>query len=537
VTTRRDFLKTGSFAALAASLPLSRAWGAQPLLQTPIDTAPRVGDPMLRELAMRALDSARAAGATYADVRLTLTRVQRFFSGNPLVDEETIGVGVRALVGGFWGFVASPVWSLDEMARLGRAAAEQARTNDWGSTQRIELGDPPPAIEGSWATPIKRDPFTVPVEEKMDFINAAQAYVGTFRGASAGSLVGFRREERTFASTEGSFFSQTIHTALGEGSYFSVSANDSVDRLYGGRRVEWFSAQAGGYEVLGESTLLDDIPRLYEEARRLMRKDPVTVGRYDVVFDATAMAAILSRSLGSATEIDRIRGFEANAGGTSYLSPTSEVMGTEVGAKLLNVMADRTHPRGAATVKLDDDGVAPDEFPIVKDGVLMDLATSREHVPELAKWYQSRGMPARSHGCAGSETAMDVPVVQMPNLRLLPGQREASFEDLVSGVKRGMAIIGGDCYMDFRRLTGQGHGEAVYEIRNGKLGKPISGAAYLFRSPELWKDIVALGGPKSVMWRGFDTRKGQPSQLMRHSVAAVPALVKNIVAIDISKKI
>jgi hypothetical protein len=39
------------------------------------------------------------------------------------------------------------------------------------------------------------------------------------------------------------------------------------------------------------------------------------------------------------------------------------------------------------------------------------------------------------------------------------------------------------------------------------------------------------------MWRGFDARKGQPSQSMRHSVAAVPALVKNIVAIDISKKI
>jgi TldD protein len=444
---------------------------------------------------------------------------------------------VRALAGGFWGFVSSPVWSLDEMARLGRAAAEQARANDWGRTLRIELGDPPPAVEGTWETPIRRDPFSVPIEETMDFITAAHAYAGTFRGGNAGSLVGFRREERTFASTEGSFFSQTIHTALGEGSYFSVGASDQVARLFDRREVEWFSAQAGGYEVLGDSTLLDDIPRLYEESRRLLRKTPVTVGRYDVVFDATAMAAILSRSLGSATEVDRIRGYEANAGGTSYLSPADEVLGTEVGSKFLNVVADRTHPRGASTVKLDDDGIAPQEFPLVKDGVLVDLATSREHVPELAKWYQSRGLPARSRGCAGSETAMDVPVVQTPNLRMLPGQRETSFEELVSGVTRGLAIIGGDCSMDFRRLTGQGQGSAVFEIRNGKLGRPISGSAYLFRSPELWKDIVALGGPKSVMWRGFDTRKGQPSQSMRHSVAAVPALVKNIVAIDISKKI
>lgn len=137
-------MKTGTLAAIAASGVLPRMLRAG-VLGTDIDIAPRAGDPLLRELAMRALDAAKAGGATYADVRLTVTRTQAFYYGNPPVDSEEIAVGVRALANGAWGFTASPEWTPDTLTRLGHEAAAQAKGNSWPGRAGIELAERPPA--------------------------------------------------------------------------------------------------------------------------------------------------------------------------------------------------------------------------------------------------------------------------------------------------------------------------------------------------------------------------------------------------------
>lgn len=482
---------------------------------------------------MRALDAARAAGATYADVRLTVTRTQQLFSGTPSADEEHIAVGVRALVDGFWGFVASPEWTPDEMARLGREAAAQAKVNNWGATRAVELGPPPPPATGAWSTPVRRDPFAVSDEEKMDYIRAAQAYAATFRNGSASSLVSFKREERTFASSDGAFCTQTLYTALGNNSYFSVDTYDPVTNQTGSRTVDWFAPTAGGYEVLTDGGLLDIIPQLYEDARRQLSPVPVPLGRTDVVFDAMAMADIVSRSIGAAAEIDRVRGYEANAGGTSYLSPPTTVLGTQLAAPFMTITANRSFPRGAATVRWDDDGVVPDDFPIVRDGVVVDYATSREHAPLLESWYRSRGIPARSHGCANSGNAGDVPLVHTPNLRMAPAATgNAAFTDLVASLRNGLAVVGGSCRMDYRQFTGEGRGDVVYRVVNGALDAVVQGGAYLIRAPEFWKNVAVIGGSGSLRWRGMDAVKGEPPQQTSHSVGAVPALVRNVLIVD-----
>ncbi|HXC24448.1 MAG TPA: metallopeptidase TldD-related protein, partial [Gemmatimonadaceae bacterium] len=253
---------------------------------------------------------------------------------------------------------------------------------------------------------------------------------------------------------------------------------------------------------------------------------------YDIVFDAMAMADIVSKSIGDATEIDRARGFEANAGGTSYLSPIASMLGAHIAAPVVTITANRSFPKGAASVKWDDDGVAPDDFTLVDRGTLIDYATSREHVATLAPWYQAHNIPPHSHGCANSGAASDIPLVHTPNLRMTPASSETSFDDLVSSVRDGIAVVGGTCRMDYRRLTGQGTGEVVYRIKNGKLGDVIVGGAYLIRAPEFWQNVAALGGPQSLRWRGIEASKGQPEQQTAHSVGAVPALVQNMLFVQ-----
>lgn len=537
MTSRRDFLKAGT--AVAAQVGLGRVaavgglWVPQ---STPIDVTPRAGDPLLRDLAMRALDAAKSAGAAYADVRLTVTRTKAFYYGGAPSDTETIAVGVRALADGFWGFAASPAWTLDEMARLARSAVAQAKDNAWPDAPRIDLGERPPAATGTWATPVKRDPFAVAVEEKLDFIRAAHAFGSSFREASCNSIIVFERQERTFASSDGSFITQTLYNSLGNNSSLSLSVSDPVTRRYGYRNAPFVGPTSAGYEVFEDSGLLNLLPQMYDEARQMLTAEPVEPLRYDVVFDGYAMANLVDQTIGAALEVDRALGLEANAEGTSYLAPTEKILGTQLGPPMLTVTANRSQPTAAATVKWDDDGVSPEEFALVNNGEIVDYATSREHVAALASWYRSKGRSLRSHGCANSGDAMSIPIVHSPNLVMRPAAENTSIDDLIAGVDDGYAVLGGSLRTDQQKLTGQGRGELVYRIKKGKRAGTAVGMGYVFRSPEFWKSLTAIGGEQTAVMRGITAQKGQPAQETAHSVSAIAARFRNVAVVDLRAK-
>src|SRR5687767_1326006 len=69
--TRRDFIQSASAASTAMFVGGNMRPVVRPLVIDD-DGYPGAGDPVFKELAARALDAARAAGAVYADVRFTL---------------------------------------------------------------------------------------------------------------------------------------------------------------------------------------------------------------------------------------------------------------------------------------------------------------------------------------------------------------------------------------------------------------------------------------------------------------------------------
>lgn len=536
MTTRRDFLRLGSVATAGLI-----GWPVGTMLAHAdrprrVD-APRRGDPALRELAARALDAARTAGATYADVRLTRTQ-QEFLrfdglgSGLPVTTED-FAVGVRALVDGYWGFVASPLWTTDEADRLGREAAGQARVNTWGKTRPVRLDLTPVAGVGEWTMPVKRDPFTVPVEEKIDYMTAVMQAAAELDLTNMFAEISFARQEKTFASTDGAFLTQTLYNSLGGSSVITMTV---VDRLRQGSGSAWppfVTASGVGYEILEDVDLLARVPSLHDEALATVRSPaPAGVGRYDVVFGAGVTAQLVDQTIGATTELDRALGLEANASGVSYLAPPRAVLGQyRLGPPTLTVTANRSEPGGVATVRWDDDGVAPDDFALVQHGVVEDYQTTREQVAWLETWYRSAGRPVRSHGCANSGSAADIPMQHWPNLAMAPAPTDVTFADLVADTQRGLAVEFGLLSMDHRNLNGLITGDfggRVYEIVNGKLGRRVKGAALEFRVPDFWKNMVAMGGPGSRQRLGLSSTKGQPLQTTFHSVTAVPIKVRQV---------
>ena len=79
----------------------------------------------LRNLADAALDAARKAGASYADIRINRYRNQFIFTRDRrvqnIVNTEDYGFGVRVIAGGTWGF-ASSSRGHDRRDRAGRGA-------------------------------------------------------------------------------------------------------------------------------------------------------------------------------------------------------------------------------------------------------------------------------------------------------------------------------------------------------------------------------------------------------------------------------
>ncbi len=536
--TRRRFLESTAAAAAAAAWIPSKA---SALASAATANNGRLitlneADPDLKALAAHAVDAATAAGASYADVRLTRSRDQLFYRPVPVREGESFAVGVRVLYNGYWGFLSSAVWTPDEMVRLARGAIDQARANGRGKTRATELAKTPKVVDGEWIMPVKYDPIEVPNGEKLDVIFAAEDYAKSYLvGVNANWIMSFNREEKVFASSEGSSWKQTTYNSSAS---FSVSYRDqySLGLGMGGYGANFLTPTGAGWEHISESKLIDEIPRLIDEAEQSRYVVEVDVDRLEAVFSASAIAAVLDATIGPATELDRAMGFEANADGTSYLSEPLEMLGVQkVASPIVNITANRSRPGGLQTVKWDDEGVAPQDFTLVKDGILHDYLTTREQAMWLKSYYDKQKREVRSNGCAAAESAMSITGQHLPNLGLTPGAADVSFESLISDVKKGVAVLNASVSTDQQHLNGFAQG-TFREIVNGKLGRYIAGAAFMFRTPEIWQNVLVLGGKNSEETYGFTRGKGQPWQRTSHSVSAVPTKIKSIDIIDAKRK-
>jgi TldD protein len=534
--SRRSFVKALSAAAVASA----NASAARAEEYRRIDVYPQPNDNDVRQLAARALDAAKAAGASYADVRFTRTRTEQIGIFGPgqwsmLTDDEQGAIGVRALTDGAWGFAASPLWTNDEAARLGRDAATQAKYNSRGRKRKIEMGSPPPVVTGEWVMPVKRDPFTVPLSEKLEVMWAlaeSATRLDVRADVASYGLLHHKRQEKTLASTEGSFISQTRFLSH---PHFQVFASDNRGAGQA-RTFDRLQPSSAGWEAMLVPGLAAALPEAIEEAVRKLEAERVNPGRYDVVVDALAMAQIVAHTIGVAAELDRVLGYEANAGGTSYLGPVEEMLGKfALGPRFLNVAANRSAVGGTATIKWDDEAVEPSSYAVIKDGVLVSYHTNRE---------LAASQSAKSTGSASCESAAGFTLLQPPNIEMLPGTDNTSLDDLVKSLDHGLVVLGGAplpggrgiVSLDRQQLNGEMSGGTIYEVRKGKRTGYVRNAELLFRSPDLWKSLKAIGGKGSQVFTASGVSKGQPSQQLSFGAAAVPGLFSGVAVTDITRK-
>jgi TldD protein len=540
--SRRTFLATTSFAVAGLSLGARRL----PALPVVPRTTPRalLPDPTpgssLRALAARAIDAARQAGATYADVRVAerqQVKIVKLPGFNFQTDlSATFAYGLRVFVNGSWSFASGVTPSADALTSAARHAVARARAN-------VVLGGPqeelvPVAVEtGEWAMPMKIDPFTVPLHDQMALLGSWSETAGRILGvAGAYTAVDWVKESRVIATTDGVLVTQHLTRS-------SPAADVYVDRMRGGNSVSLqvpnLLATSGGYETVIGETMYDRIVANAEEANRwaLMPARQLDVGRYPIVVDGVTFGCLLYRTIGQASEMDRVIGEEADASGTTFLSPASDFLGTHVTSPLLTVTTDRAMP-SVTGVKWDDEGITPVPRTLVRDGVVVDYHMARRHVNTLRSSYQRQGFSPSPCGATVAPEANAPVQVRCGHLTVAPSAHSASTDDLVGGMSRGILIkYARYTTTDQQLKTGSltFRDALMLHVERGRVVRRIKGVALQFNVLPLLKSLTALGDATTTSEGDGATFKGVPWYANAYHTTAPSAAFKEVDVIDISR--
>jgi TldD protein len=475
----------------------------------------------LKDQINRALNYAQMEHVQYADVRLVHNQTETLVVKDGTVEtlnvSESIGIGVRTLVDGAWGFASSHDLSTQEIERITALAITIAQSSSRARGERVDLG-PPITSQGTYQTPIKDDPFLLSQDEKLVVLLSADVEMARVQEVRVRrSNLTFIKEDKWFANTEGAFTEQTIYETGGGIQAIAVGGGEVQSRSY----PSSFGRQqvTAGWEAVLDWDLPRNAERIASEAKALLTADPCPSDlTTTLILGGDQIALQVHESCGHPIELDRVFGSEAAYAGTSFL--TTEKLGSfRYGSELVNINAESLRPLGLGTFGWDDEGVPAQSTPIVKNGLFVGYLMSRETASKLGKV---------SNGCMRASGWNRTPLVRMTNVSLEPGTWD--FEDMIADTDQGIFMETNRSWsIDDKRYNFQFGTEIGYEINNGKLGRMLRNPTYTGITPQFWNSCDAVANSKS--WKMYGTPncgKGQPGQIAHTGHGAAPARFRKV---------
>jgi TldD protein len=479
----------------------------------------------MKEIASWALNTATQRGASYADARIVNDRQRALMTKNGTVahaaDSESLGIGVRVITNGAWGFASTDDLRQEAVERAAAQAVSIAQASARVKEQDLRLAPERPAV-ADWTTPHQVDPFTTSLEENLDLLMRVDAELRKVEGITlAEANVNFRCYEQWFYSSDGADIHQKRFVTGAGFDVYSFAGTEIQKRSYpnsfGGQY------QNKGYELIEELDLVGNARRVAEQAVALHQADQCPQGRFNLVLDSSQLGLQIHESIGHPIELDRVLGMEANFAGTSFLT-TDKLRNLRYGSDLVNVVADATeaHGPGLGTFAYDDEGVAAQCTPIITRGDFTGYLTSRETAHTIGE--------GRSNGTMRAEGWNRIPIIRMTNISILPGVKPLTFEQLIGDTDDGIYMQTNRSWsIDDKRYNFQFGCEIAWEIKGGKLGRMFKNPSYSGITTEFWNSMDAICSRDAwMLWGTPNCGKAQPMQTMGTGHGASPARFQNV---------
>ena len=542
---RKDFIYMTGVGLGAAMMQNFTAIGKPVPLDAEFSLVPVA---MKKQLADVVLNEARAKGATYADVRIG-RYLNQFVNTHEnkvenIANTESYGMGIRVIANGSWGFAATDKLDKDGVAKATALAVSIAKENSRLLTEPVQLAPQKGYGEVSWNSPIEKNAFQVPIQEKVDLLLSVnnEAIKG---GANfiTNSLF-MINEQKYFASTDGSYIDQDIHRIWPT---FTVTKIDPKTNKFETRNS--LSAPMGmGYEYLipkdeekikgifnlykKRYDMLEDVKIATQQLDEKLKAKSVEAGKYDLVLDPTNLFLTIHESVGHPTELDRVLGYEANYAGTSFLTLDKwESKKFNFGSNKVNIVADKLQPGSLGAVGYDDEGVQCGKWDLIKEGILVNYQTIRDQAHILGL--------KQSQGCCYADNWSSVQFQRMPNVSLEPGKAPMAPADMIKNIEKGLYMFGRNSYsIDQQRYNFQFSSQVCYEIKDGKIAGMVRDAAYQSNTQEFWNSCTAICDENDYRLGGsFFDGKGQPGQVSAVSHGCATARFNGVNIINTGRKI
>lgn len=475
----------------------------------------------------------------YIDVRCMRVTQENLAMSSEIVERPkrafVSGMGIRVLINGCWGFASfpdldQPLNVLEEQARRAlQKAIQLARVGARVSREKITLAPlTRPEETACWATPCVINPFDVPISQKIEILQRANGAMGSGSQylSSAWSHLNFRGVEKLFASYERGMYRFISQKFIGGGFSLTVLVSDGSEiqqRTYGcfGKNM------AGGFEAI----LLLDIEaigaHIAEEAEEILLAEECPSSEMDVIL-LPDQSCLHVHETGHGLEADRIFGYEDTyIGGTFIAESLPEIGMHRFGSEAVNLIADATMPGSYGTFGFDDEGVPGQKFFLIERGILKNVLTSREVVPQLNQLL-GREYFSGSNGTMRAYSYLDMPLIRMTNICLLPGSK--TLDDLIGQVEQGI-ILTGSCAWSMsedRRNFSFGLEKGIL-VRNGKRHKVVKNAGYTGDNSKFWHSVEAVGSSAEFEIVNIpNCGKGHPAQYRPLGHGSPPALIRNV---------
>lgn len=476
----------------------------------------------LDEWADAALGLGAELGATHVQFRTHRLREAQvsLYDGDveASTTSEDLGLSVRVVHDGAWGFAAGDDLTTDGVVALVRQAVGLARTARPLARLRVELADEPGYGSVEHVSRYVIDPLTTPPARIEDRLAALSRTLLAHRIVDHVKADCESVKETSFIATSDGTRARQQRVRIAP-SFTALAVTDagfeSLRTLAPctGRGLEYLEGNGWDWEAE-----IAELPDLLAEKVAAPSVEP---GRYDLLIDPTNLWLTIHESVGHATELDRALGDEANYAGTSFATP-DHLGSLQYGSALMTIVADRTQEHGLATTGWDDEGVATQEWNLVEDGVLVDYQTDR--------YSASRQGLGRSRGCAYADSAQHTPLQRMANVSLAPDPAGADMQGMLDALGDGILILGdGSWSIDMQRYNFQFTGQRFHRVVGGRIVGQLRDVVYQGRTPDFWGSLDAIGGPSTYKTMGaFNCGKGQPGQVAAVSHGAPASVFRSI---------
>lgn len=476
----------------------------------------------MRRIAEQALDTAKFLGAGFADARVIEQHTESIETKDLSVAAvnmgSTLGIGIRVLIDGGWGFASTQDLSKDGIDKAVKIACAVGRASASCLQAPITWAFEP-VYEASWNSPCQIDPFSVSLETKIDILLDAAKIMLAVKGVTlARGMMVFAKEKKYYANSEGSRIEQNfVKTGAAIEAYATTSEERqrrSYPKSLGGQQ------KLAGFELVKQVDLPGNAARMANEVAALVTADSCPQGKYDVILGSSQLGLQIHESIGHPSELDRALGWEVDFAGASFLTP-DKLGRLQYGSPIVNLVADATANGALGSFGFDDDGVAAQKVCLVRNGIFTGYLSSRDTVDLIGQ--------KRSAGCMRAESWSSQPIIRMTNVSLEPGNA-GSLEDLIADTKHGILFETNKSWsIDQLRYNFQFSTEIAWEIEKGKRKRILKNASYGGITPEFWNACDAICDEREyVEWGLPNCGKGQPLQVMWTGHGAAPSRFRQV---------